>query len=1263
MEDAQLLAAQPSFRADFLRVIPGANGVGEFFYSFGFRTCSLAVCATCMQAVHLNGRSAREIAGYMYSHAENHSATHPPSRRPSRSELVDEIKKQLSDDGELSCVKRCSVILRDDWVMGSIQANQHASGFKPKWISICNACFCVRRAKIPCCSPSKAIRACALWRYKSEPIVALSPALYTQLIRDRARMLAPNGQGDMSASSTSIPASGPLSTPPSYTPPPLTFGYVQGPPLPLHFLSSSSSNQANQAPALESNTSASSGAIPSHPASTAPAAPASGGTPPPPPGHGSGALFSSPSSSSGSSHQRNATPTSETAAIMREFAAKQESDRKLIEGLRLAVEEARGFPPVQDDLSDLRNLASIAGAALSIVQGLKRIPEDEQRRMANASGPLDPGDSRSILIKRAAEEVIFLSSNVQLPKLTQLLRTLVAKGPQIATAHVLPVSTEAHGQEPNVQMLKGLGAASRRTDQARAQVLCRFLKAIMVLGADEEETTFLGDLRARLMKSIESCEQHHEHDPDPPTKWDIGNLAVDIIMILYDVATDKARSIDAILVAFSYTLSRPPGSGSGNQTTPDDGGDSDDDDELEFADEDDSTATENAPLLVRATSPAMMKHVCSSILALLKLAVASVVAVKVEHSQRVTEKEFLLRKSQMCDLETYPLAEREVICKAYQTAENALVEPIKLIAEMHAGALNQALLAQYIHHLGTLLRSSSGPENTVTKVQDENGDIAMVIGNGGRISRANVREMGEHLIRKLEGSLVDCFLDAHRSDVHRFFRLVFREPKMDALRIVLLAPRANGGPRDVGLAGGADDGLLERLLHHAAQSASHNGKEYVANVERFRDVLFAAIFAFSGAVLRPADLCHLELFARGGGRGNLTPVTTYSGETTLAFNGPAVKTGKCSVVFLPPFLAKLVLFCLKCLALRAVPVVVAEFSQATQGRADQNEWTLAFEGKVEHLLTSSLYARRRLGAAFKKTLRGLAACATVYIPSKCLHWMSDAEVRAALRQEVSNGGLHNNSLDARQLRKVMVVFKTNLVEMCRPDALTADEAFRARFERFRKALDENGQNLMRHPGMAYLGMHSAETDLAVYQFQKVLGNGGESVPAVLYEVALQAQALIALFFDFPQIDGVALESNRYRPYATSRMPSIYEGWLESCRSTHPPSALSVLEQALRKFGGQRFASFISDKQKQACVAVFTSTHDVCLFLPCGSGKTLSYALPLVLAARGFSVIFVPFKVLVTSTVEALNRMFGQGSAVVFDPRNPEFAVSSFAAEP
>lgn len=476
-------------------------------------------------------------------------------------------------------------------------------------------------------------------------------------------------------------------------------------------------------------------------------------------------------------------------------------------------------------------------------------------------------------------------------------------------------------------------------------------------------------------------------------------------------------------------------------------------------------------------------------------------------------------------------------------------------------------------------------------------------------------------------------------DLPRSLHVLSIAPSLDEYRIT--AGDSGSGPRFDRRPGDCVtelDGLLQA-------SFTADSILFAKNAERFRDLLICWIALIGTDSPRTMDLVRTKRASDSSPFGNLTAHRTLTGEIALLATVVSNKTGLPGMNLIPPFVARYLLVLLDLITPKLVEGVrddaVDCIPEAVRSETDF-DFTPMMGDIVKSVLLTELGYRAEVSSHFKKEMQFISnlhqregfefnlakkELSTKYEPETggIKEWsyrfdesivlrLSDVQARAVIKQDVIVEALDVSDMTIGQLRTLLVNIKTGILEIL-PLRVAAGPGspLNSIMATQAKIADELSHiSPLARPG----GSHSAQTHMINYLSAKSVAIGDGTAMRIPM-VALQGMELISssmtMITGFPQApfegtSDVVLAHNIRLHNPWMPIKDLLQG------PKDPESIKLRLLEELRRVCNDTNADF-RPGQFHAMVELISSNLPTIVNSHCGSGKTLTAFLPLLLAPK------------------------------------------------
>ena len=845
---------------------------------------------------------------------------------------------------------------------------------------------------------------------------------------------------------------------------------------------------------------------------------------------------------------------------------------------------------------------------------------EEKMNSATISAPIDKSVGRELLLLRSAS-AFFESSAEKVSDFPRIELSIISKLPLYCDA-ARSVSV-ARGNDPMViSTSEFFETQSTRNRHALhlARVLNTYIKARLP-----------GHMY--LLKEIQKVEEANaminalSNGNTPVKDWDLQRLPDVVKIFCLSLAKNKDEIISDVLKHFAFTLCSTSAEGE-NEI------DDEDDPPVEQLDQqnvDEDSSNES----VKISSPSQVKAVCGAVLSAFK-------------------------RAALCDIHI----EREAMKQQYFESQTLVTETcanVLAYVEDFKGCLNPPALAHYISQLGNLIPATASSLNAVSVSGPQHDPVVHL---GIKVLHAeDIRAGGRRICATGRKCFLMCLNPALQfSDDGNANGVTSANLRAMPLWDALLNPKEKEfeiceEPK-LKRAHLKELGNKYAALKELAQAAFNASPLSFANhVDGFREYLFAAIHVFLGCVLRTEELCNIQL-CDAEGNGNLYRAVCLTGESTLAFCGVITKTKRETFGQVPFWLGRLILIYFQIFTPLVVDALKHQILHVVAECTDPPNFDLRnFETFARNLYGSAMSFRCDMSPTFWKALRTPRDDleAEVVLSRESFFQIHKRGMRELLCRMVCRVGFGADDLTIPRLRHFLIGFKVNIGRFLDALFLDATDEMKHRIKMLQADIEANVAGQASVNSLGTIGGHSIQTDMQVYQFRDAVG----ALPTQPAEVKVRATRLVEhglqLFFEMPCL-AYTKESLQV---LNGNRNTIWDSLTEQEKVSDDPADLHsyLLENLASLIHAQ---DWTSSEQQAAVLHLVKTKNDACIFLPCGSGKTIIYALAYGLASSGFAFVIVPFRALLESQMLYFQNVLNLACEEM-DLRDERFSPQCFAS--
>lgn len=681
--------------------------------------------------------------------------------------------------------------------------------------------------------------------------------------------------------------------------------------------------------------------------------------------------------------------------------------------------------------------------------------------------------------------------------------------------------------------------------------------------------------------------------------------------------------------------------------------DDDDDDDCENSNSENNNNNNNN---IRITSVSFMKGLASALLSIFKLsAVVAYDAISMKHREARENVE----NSRTNDESTF-------------TATNLSQSPLNIMVDdCHNRWRNPQTLALLIHNLGEVEKASASDLNACVLRTGTDGLLAIDVGidaiDAGRfISGSN------ELRSAIQTSLFECFGRIYTPQHQSLWDIIMDPQSVELGLIPIDQNNLDCASMNMNTASASE---LRRMIS-LENVPSHSP------VTKFKMLLFTAIHFYAGSVMRAPELCHLELTTPKK-QGSLILTTTSHNVYTLSFWGLVSKTYRESLAMLPFWLSRLIMIYFQFLAPLFVEPLCTQvirlylgdhdsssnFDELLDSLGDEAERTFFTKVKAQTLetLTTCLGYNPDYSPTFLGEIRSRNPFRKT-INSECLFFITPDEMTRSISRHFSNMILQCDVTFARlrhvllQLKTYSDRFLTERLNMVHKDDKERRDLINIMLEG-KKSIVSQYESLVATTG---IGQHSTQTNHSRYQAQFKCGRN-ITVPMLEMEATKLNEAMMSVLLGLPISPSPShlrsmVSAGNTPMWCLGKRMSVLERRMtlfpELQNGNMTPAVDDMLKSSLTSVFKKE--DYTCAEQAEAVLNIFTSRETVALWLPCGSGKTLAFLLPLNLAPEGFTMVILPYVALMHSAFRQATEEFGL-RCEIFRPGEERFTTTAFHA--
>lgn len=838
--------------------------------------------------------------------------------------------------------------------------------------------------------------------------------------------------------------------------------------------------------------------------------------------------------------------------------------------------------------SDLLGMGLFENRIWGAIAGGQSLPSlEEATRLASQFPTYDRSDGFHGLMHAAVVSFHEMTQlDIEGGVLTHYELTLIGRLPVIACMDEVSVVMSTRENDARVtSFAEFIPAAS--TKAIYNMNLTRFLIGIVV-------NQLLGS--ALLEKAIEATKTANPSNTEPFDKWDLSLLREAIAILLYSIGTNDTDIAPTYLKSFVFEMRITHELANGDEREEDDILDGEDDEEgveAQFALVNQGDEEEENQSHLRIAALHTIRKRVSGLLYMLKRAA-------IYQFGRLKEK---------------------------QSGVGADDWVARLLASKYRGKPVLPSVAKCISNLNTLV-PSSGNDRYLTQLRGDEGPYLTI-----KISQY---EFDLPAFQAAYGCvLTDCrdsFLGLLRDESSFRARDLWQcvcDPRSDVFAIT-------SSKRDNDAAALKIEPSTAEYLHNLfSRRLENDTARFRSDIEEFRDSVIAGVYLYSGSVMRMPELSSLR-FRSGVGKGNLFHDITWLGTGTLVYAGIISKTQKEGFAMLCPFVARLVMFLLKVIGPFCSRFVCEEFQACirnSEGRGSLEDSELdaanrSLKKAANETFTSRIAVQTSLSPSFAKRLRKDPVSAVETISENSFKVLLDRDLRQRIGVNVALRAFGLRDMSVLELRHLLVSHKTNILLYVRAiEQVSTDEDLTQLSSMLGSRIYSSISQEASISALGAIGMHSTTTNQQVYNVKVALPGAEVSLPNSKYISSQYAEAAVAIFARLPMSLPKLADSSGSLVLNGQRQ-SISE--MLGIDPTKESEIGTFLLVKLREILKKPEADWTSDEQARATHSVFTTSSDKVIALGCGSGKTMTFALPFSMAPCGFGVVIVPYRALLES---------------------------------